>query len=99
MLMVILSYLVLPLIDELYSFNEKVEILDFGLYPNPTQDLVFLDGSSSKIKFRLYSLNAGLVKSGETESSISLSNQPAEIYVFEMENKSKVKSQFEVVKF
>jgi WD40 repeat protein len=56
------------------------------VYPNPTQDLIYLNGIQEATPFELINLNGQIVKTGITSNSIDLNNLAPGMYLLHVEN-------------
>jgi plastocyanin len=62
------------------NFAEEINLI---IYPNPTSNILSVDGLYSKTKYKIYSLNGELIMTGKTDKTIDISALIEGSYIIE----------------
>ncbi len=62
------------------NFAEEINLI---IYPNPTSNILSVDGLYSKTKYKIYNLNGELIMTGKTDKTIDISALIEGSYIIE----------------
>ena len=72
-------------IDGTININDNAAAeIKLNIYPNPTSNIIFIDGLNSKTEFKIYSINGALVLYGTTVKQIDVSALKGGNYIIEI---------------
>ena len=63
---------------------------NYRLFPNPSHDIVFVQGIKHRIDYCIYDLNGKIIKKGETDGEIKVEELPSSLYVIKLIDKNKI---------
>ena len=64
--------------------------LDISIYPNPTSDMVYIDGNYSQLKVVVYDILGKQVKNKPITNSIDISQLEKGVYILQLSDGAKV---------
>lgn len=70
--------------------TKDIDIENFGIYPNPAKNEIYLKGVKKSIDFKIYSADSRLIKSGvyQPTKPINISNLSPGVYLFQIHDRN-----------
>jgi len=83
--------------DNVVLDTEKVQTIDYKVYPNPTKDIIMVNASADVRKMKVTDVN-GRQLMNETASSLNIQTLPAGIYFLQIEFENGLKTTEKIIK-
>ena len=62
--------------------------LNIRVYPNPVNDIIWIQGNTAKVTYKIFTINGTCVKFGETQNSINIEDLSKGIYLLQFDTLS-----------